>query len=153
MRALNDDSNDVEIPLTSVLDIVFLLLIFFMVATNFTRREIDQQVRLPETETGGSGRSGAPERLVLNVREDGSVVVDGARLDAEGLRLRLREWRAASPDRPAVIRGDGRASYQSVMRVLGACRSEGVRLVDLPVIDLDPSSTEVAQFSRGAGVN
>ena len=138
MRALNDTDNDIEIPLTSVLDVVFLLLVFFMVATTFTRREIDQQVRLPETTAGGGAASVPFERLILNVREDGSVVVDGVRMDEDGLRQRLREWRAASPDRPAVIRGDGRASYQAVMRVLGVCRSEGVLHVDLPVIDLDP---------------
>ena len=148
MRALNNDTNDVDIPLTSLLDVVFLLLIFFMVATNFTRREVDQTVRLPETASGGVGRTGVFDRLIVNVREDGSVVVDGVRLDEDGLRLRLREWLAASPDRPAVIRGDGRASYQAVMRVMGVCRSEGVRQVDVAVIDPGPtvpSTTEIAR--------
>jgi len=147
MRALNDDANDIEVPLTSLLDVVFLLLIFFMVATNFTSREIDQQVRLPESETGATGRSRGPDQLILNVREDGSVVVDGARLDEDALRRRLREWRAAAADRPTVIRGDGRTSYQSVMRVMGICKAEGVQNVGFAVVNpgsTTPPPTEIA---------
>jgi biopolymer transport protein ExbD len=134
MRALNDAENEADIPLTSLIDVVFLLLIFFLVATTFTRKELDQKVQLPRSEAGEKAVA-APENLIVNIREDGALVVNGRRLDEDGLRHELREWRAAHPDRPAAVRGDARVPYQAVMRVLGVCKAEGVVQVDLPVLE------------------
>ncbi|MDR1534384.1 MAG: biopolymer transporter ExbD [Planctomycetota bacterium] len=124
-----------EIPLTSLIDVVFLLLIFFLVATNFSRRELDHSVTLPRSEAG-SDNSRLPSRLVINIRESGDLVVNGRLMaDDNALRILVREFVAARPDRPAIIRADARVAYLTVMRVFGICRAEGVARVDLPVLD------------------
>ena len=134
MKAMRDD--DVyDIPLTSLVDVVFLLLIFFLVATNFTRRETEHSIVLPNSEAGTSD-SRPPARLVVNIRNDGSLVVNGRLLDDDAeLRGMAADFASSRPGRPAVIRADARVPYHAVMRVFGICRAVGVARVDLPVLD------------------
>ncbi len=133
MKALREEDT-YDIPMTSLIDVVFLLLIFFLVATNFNRRETDHSVTLPESEAGVKAES-APSRMVINIREEGTLVVNGKVMTETELRGLVREFIAAHPDRPAVIRADARVPYRAVMRVFGICRSSGVRNVDLPVVE------------------
>lgn len=133
MKALYDEEH-FEIPMTSLIDVVFLLLIFFLVATNFTRKEMDHTITLPESEAGVVA-SQVPNRMVINVREEGTLVVNGKIMTEEELRTSVRDFALVHPERPAVIRADAKVPYRSVMRVFGICRSSGVRHVDLPVMD------------------
>lgn len=133
MKALQEEDH-FEIPMTSLIDIVFLLLIFFLVATNFTRREMDHKVALPQSEAGVKA-SQVPSRMVINIREEGTLVVNGRIMRDDELRTAVREFAEAYPERPAVIRADAKVPYRSVMQVFGICRSAGVRNVDLPVLD------------------
>ena len=134
MKHLARDGDSPEIPLTSLIDVVFLLLVFFLVATTFARREFDHAVRLPQSEGGAPSRA-EPRHLVINVRSDGSVTVEGSLLDRDALRRRLEEWRRSQPDGRVSLRGDAKADYQAVMRVFGLCRAVGIPDIDMPVED------------------
>ncbi len=133
MKALRDEEH-YEIPLTSLLDVVFLLLIFFLVATNFNRLEKDHAVVLPNSEAGVKAES-VPSRLVINIRQEGALVVNGSVMTEDALRVLVRDFAAVHPDRPAVIRADARVAYSVVMKIFGICRAGGVRNVDLPVLE------------------
>lgn len=133
MKALREEDN-YEIPMTSLIDVVFLLLIFFLVATNFTRRETDHAVTLPQSEAGVKADQ-APTRLVINIRQSGALVVNGKVTTEAELRRLITDFAAARPGRPAVIRADAMVPYQAVMRVFGMCRGAGIRNVDLPVLE------------------
>lgn len=137
MKALQEEDN-YEIPMTSLIDVVFLLLIFFLVATNFVHRETDHSVMLPESEAGVKAEQ-APSRLVVNIREEGTLVVNGVVTPEAELRKMVRDFAAAHPQRPAVIRADAKVPYRAVMKVFGICRSGGIKRVDLPV--LEPGNT------------
>ncbi len=133
MKALQEEDN-YEIPMTSLIDIVFLLLIFFLVATNFTRRETDHSVILPNSEAGVKAAQ-VPDRIVVNIHGDGTLVVNGSVTTAGDLRTMVRDFAAVHPGRPAVIRADARVAYRSVMEVFGICRGGGIQNVDLPVLE------------------
>lgn len=133
MKALHDEEA-YEIPMTPLIDVVFLLLIFFLVATTFNRKESDHSVTLPQSESG-TRAANVPSRLVINVRQEGTLVVNGSLMSEEDLRRTVAAFVSAHPDRPAVIRADARVPYQAVMKVFGICRAAGVRNVDLPVLD------------------
>lgn len=133
MRALGDEDN-FEIPMTSLIDMVFLLLIFFLVATNFTRREYDHAVTLPESEAGVKAIN-VPDRLIINIRDNSNLIVNGRVTTETELRSMVADFATVHPDRPAVIRADGRVEYQAVMRVFGLCRGGGIKNVDLPVME------------------
>lgn len=138
MPRVRDEQDVFEVPLTPLIDVVFLLLIFFLVATNFTRKEIDQKVNLPQSE-GGVEQAAVPQDLIINIRKSGVLVVNGRVVENDDLRPIVEQFHQAHPDRPVSIRGDGDVSYQRIMTVMGLCRAVGVERVDLPV---DPLSTE-----------
>ncbi len=133
MKALREEEN-YEIPMTSLIDIVFLLLIFFLVATNFTRLEVDHSITLPYSEAG-TEPSKVPDRIVINIKREGTLVVNGRVTEEEELRRLVREFAGAYPGRAAVIRADASVTYSAVMKVFGMCRGGGVQNVDLPVLE------------------
>ena len=134
MKAMQEEES-YEIPMTALIDVVFLLLIFFLAATNFSRREIDHSVVLPESEAGVKPDS-VPSRLVINIPEEGILVVNGRAVTDTELRRLVGEFVQAGPaGRPAVIRADARVPYRLVMHVFGICRAGGVVNVDLPVTE------------------
>lgn len=136
MRALIEHEDGTEIPLTPLIDVVFLLLIFFLVATSFTRRELDQNVNLPAAE-GGEKSNLNKRNLVINIREDGTLVIAGRLLAESALPEAVTAWRAENPQMRVQLRGDGRVEYRQVMRVMGVCRAAGVERVDLPVLAVE----------------
>ncbi len=132
MPKVQQDDDAFEVPLTPLIDVVFLLLIFFLVATNFTRKEIDHQVRLPKSE-GGVKQEIVPENLVINVRKDGTVVIDGRVVEKDDLRMRVVAWHEQNPQKRVDLRGDADVPYRHMARVMGMCKAVGVEQVDLPV--------------------
>lgn len=132
MRALADEKDSFEVPLTPLIDVVFLLLIFFLVATTFNHKEMDHKVNLAQAE-GGAKPKYERRNLVINVRKNGFVVIHG-RVVAEGqLPAMLEQWRSENPGMRVLLRGDGKVEYSRVMTVMGICRTSGIERVDLPV--------------------
>ena len=129
MRLREDTEGDEFAPnLTSMTDLVFLMLVFFMLATTFVDPEKALGIELP----GAASASDAPaEKLVLNVLEDGTYVVGGASLDAEGLRARLAEAARHGTDTPVTIRGHRLARHEAIVTAMDAC--QGLGLTNLSV--------------------
>ncbi|GAB4163147.1 MAG: biopolymer transporter ExbD [Planctomycetota bacterium] len=132
MRIDEDEEADFGINLTPMIDVVFLLLIFFLVATTFAREELDMDLRLPEA------RSGIPDRqghlLVVNVLADGRITVDGREIGLEGLRQRLRSAAARDPEQAVQIRSDERGMVGATLRVLDAVRTAKLSRVDFAAL-------------------
>jgi biopolymer transport protein ExbD len=117
-------SEEPEINVVSLIDVVLLLVVFFMLSSNFTA-EGRLQIRLPQASSGPTSRN-SDEALVVTVSASGSYLVNGRELvnsGADTLRAAVTKITANSPHANAVtIRADGRASHQSVvtaMDVLG----------------------------------
>lgn len=122
------EGDEFALNLTSMTDIVFLMLVFFMLATTFVDPEKALGIELP----GASAASDAPaEELIINVLEDGTYVVGGVSLDAEGLKARLGEAARARPDTPVTIRGHRLARHEAIVTAMDAC--QGLGLTNLSV--------------------
>ena len=111
--------------LTPMIDIVFLLIIFFMVGTKFAEMERTVQLEVPKVGDLGA-LSSAPEKRVINVYNDGSIVVDRRSITLEQLRAELKSAPAQYPELGVVVRGDGAGPFQNVASVLTACRQAGI---------------------------
>lgn len=112
------------IELTPMIDVVFLLIIFFLVATTFQRMEREIAVSVPESETGRAGEEG-PEPVVVNVIPDDDgyrIVVSGNAVTLEQLRRLLARRVASEPATKALVRADGDLRHQQVVEVADACR-------------------------------
>jgi biopolymer transport protein ExbD len=111
--------------LTPMLDIVFNLIIFFMVGTRFTSVEQSIDVQVPQVSSAGT-QSAKPAKMVINVRRDGTVVVDQDTLTLDSLAERLRSAREKNRKLSVIVRGDGEGAFQAVASTLAICRKSGV---------------------------
>jgi biopolymer transport protein ExbD len=114
------------IDLTPIIDMVFLLLIFFLVATTFHQTEREMQIALPVAQSAGP-ISAVLRELVINVDAEGRIVVGGRTVDAEGLREVVQSATGRNPEQKVTIRGDRRAAYAHIVRVLDICKGAGVQ--------------------------
>lgn len=119
-----------SINLTSMLDVVLNLIIFFMISTQFIQEERQYDVKLP-TVSEATALSGQPDEIVVNVLANGSLMVKGKSVATAELELLLTVARERFPGQAVVVRADGDGKYQPVMDVLAACRRADIRNVSL----------------------
>ena len=123
-----------SVELTPIIDMVFLLLIFFLVTTTYQQAERETRIALPEVEAGGPISSVLRE-IVINVDETGAIVVGGQSTALEELRTLVERAVETNPDQKVSVRGDRDAPYGSVARVLDVCKAAGI---DQPFLDSVP---------------
>ncbi|MCA9062572.1 MAG: biopolymer transporter ExbD [Planctomycetaceae bacterium] len=115
-----------QLNLTSMIDVVFLLIIFFMVGTRFTEIEQKLDIELP-TATPMEAMSRQPDPLIVDVSRTGEISVNGALLTRDELKSQLVAAREVYPEQVVVIRGDGDATYQRMFDVMDTCRQAEIR--------------------------
>ncbi len=120
-RRPNGKAPDMGFPMAPMIDIVFLLLCFFVSSQIFSQWETEIDITLPTAQS-----SETPERLpgeiIINLRADGETVVNGKTLGREDLSALLARIVDMFPGQPVLIRADRRTAYEHVIRVLDACR-------------------------------
>lgn len=115
-----------SIELTPIVDMVFLLLIFFLVATTFQQTEREMKIALPEASSAGP-ISMALREIIINVDSEGSIIVAGRTMTTDDLRALVEEAVAANPDQKVTVRGDQATAYAQIVRVLDVCKGAGVQ--------------------------
>lgn len=126
-----------EVNLTSLIDVVFLLLIFFMVSATFERQAL-LRVELPEAAT--AERETLPDRVELVITETGDYFVgDNMLADQrrDTLRLALSQAFSDRPDALLVIRADSRAEHGLVVRAMDAASAEGITKLTIATVEED----------------
>lgn len=118
-------SKPASFALTSMLDVIFLLLCFFVTASVFSQWESEISIQLPNATTADEP-SRLPGEIIVNIREDGSIRVNGFDLPLFELGQRLEKIARFYPGQSVIIRGDRAASYESIVKVVDTCRSAGV---------------------------
>lgn len=116
---------DSGINLTPLIDVVFLLLIFFMVTTTFTQ-ETRLLISLPEA--GGERVDAEPESLELTIDKEGNYALNGQSLinrDIKTIMAALKDASAGNRDLPVVITADAESSHQAVVTAMDAAGKLG----------------------------
>jgi len=123
MRFLKKREEDYNISLPSMTDIIFLLLIFFMVATVLkdSTRRLDLQ--LPEAR---SGQLSEVRRLTIEMAADGGISLNGDLVTQEQLEQQLQPTGGAESQRSVMIKADKRLVYGKVIEVMGLCQASGI---------------------------
>jgi len=129
-----DEAGEPEFSMAPLIDVVFQMLIFFLVATSWANREHELEIELPAAASATLAEA-QPEELVIDVRRDGSCALRGRVVDAPTLAAELGDYARANASRPVTIRGDRLAHHESVVAVLDACGQAG--LSNLAVSTLD----------------
>ena len=118
--------------LTPMIDIVFLLIIFFMLGTKFTELERKIGLQIPEVTDSGV-LTAAPEKKIVNVFRDGTITLDQTAVTLEELTSRLADARSQYSELGVLIRGDAEGRFQRVAEVLNACKQAGIRELGISV--------------------
>ena len=106
------DEEDVELDMTPMLDVVFILLIFFIVTAVFVK-EPGEDVFRPEAQTQERERP----TLLVAVNSDGEIYVDGDILELSQLRNAFEQLRSENPRAEAMIQGDREAPAGTILDV------------------------------------
>ena len=122
-----DDEEAGEIDLTPMLDVVFILLIFFIVTSVFvTEAGID--VSKPEASTV-EDTSG--DMILIAVGPQGDIWIDGDQIDPRFIRARIELRLADAPNSAVIIQGDESASNEQIMLILKAAREANINDVSI----------------------
>ncbi len=108
--------------MTPMIDVVFLLIIFFLVSSHLAKQEAQMKLPLPAAETGQKPISTESPRVTINVLDDGSLMLAGRVVDADDLQRRLAErLEKSGPDLEVRIRSHRDAPYGHVEPIMLAC--------------------------------
>ena len=113
------------LALTSMLDVIFLLLCFFVTVSVFSQWESEMSIKLPNAKTAE-----APERLpgeiIVNLAKDGGVSVNSVKLSLEELGARLAKVAKFYPGQPVIIRADKEVRYEALVKLIDTCRASDI---------------------------
>ena len=130
---------EVGVNLTPLIDVVFLLLIFFMVSTTFTR-ETQLQLDQPESASGEPVENQNLEQIEVLVSAAGEVTINGKSLinpNLDSLQTALQREAGGNNSLPVVITADAKASHQSVITVMDAAGQQGFSRLRLTTNELE----------------
>jgi biopolymer transport protein ExbD len=130
MKFQRGDEDDYNLNVTSLVDIVLMLLIFFMVSSayvDFTKR---MDVQLPSASGGGSLSPGKP--YTIEIDGDGRIFLDGGQVKLEEIKARLAQTGATR--KSVVIRADKKLLYGLAVQVMGICSESGIGDIGLAVL-------------------
>lgn len=123
----NGDDAEAAINLTPMLDIVFIMLIFFIVTTSFVK-ESGVDISRPTAETAERQERG---NILVAIRPNGEIWIDGRAVDIRAVRASIERLRAETPEGEVIIQGDRKAQIGLLVRVMDQIRQAGVTNVSI----------------------
>ncbi|MCB1662425.1 MAG: biopolymer transporter ExbD [Pseudomonadales bacterium] len=116
-----------SIDLTPMLDVVFIMLIFFIVTASFIK-ETGIEVNRPDALTAESKKNAS---ILVAVNANSEIWIDKRRIDVRAVRSNIERLRAENPEGAVVIQADEKATAETVIKVMDAAREAGVYDVSL----------------------
>ena len=126
MIPVEEPRGGIAIELTPLIDMVFLLLVFFLIATSFHQAEREMQIALPGAASAGP-ISTALREIVINVTADGDIVVSGRPMTRDDLTALVEQAVAANAEQKVTVRGDKSTAYANIVGVLDICKAAGIQ--------------------------
>ena len=123
--------DDMRVELTSMTDIVFLLLIFFMVSTTFVDFSRRLDIQLPESKAAEVAQE--VQQHIVEMGQEGSLHLDGQRVRLEELVQRLQSSQGQTVQRSVIIKADKRLPYGQVVTILGLVRQANIHDIAVAV--------------------
>ena len=125
-----EEEEKVEIQMTSMMDCIFLMLIFFLVSSQLKKVEKELPIELPRANTTRDVKS-TPDLITVSVNAKGELFVNSKPVGDAGLKNALANAAKENPDRRIRINGDVFAPFRSIVQVLDTCQGEGLTVVGI----------------------
>ncbi len=127
--------------MTSMMDIIFLMLFFFITTSVFSQWEYEIDISLPSAQSGK-----APDRLpgeiIINIAADGRVSVNQQDLTFDALKTRLDRLARYFPGQPVVLRADKETRYEDLIKVVDTCRKADIWNFSMATMEEKAAATE-----------
>ena len=130
MAVKYEDDEHIEIQMTSMMDCIFLILIFFLVSSQLKKVEKELPIELPRANTTRDVKS-TPDLITVSVNAKGELFVNSKPVGDAGLKNALANAAKENPDRRIRINGDVFAPFRSIVQVLDTCQGEGLTVVGI----------------------
>ncbi|HEX5764065.1 MAG TPA: biopolymer transporter ExbD [Woeseiaceae bacterium] len=140
MKLSSQSRPEPDVNLTPLIDVVFLLLIFFMVSTSFVKQS-QITIRLPEAESTAMVEE-PPEKIDIMITEQGTYLVNGRELinnRPETIRNALQRVSGGNTDLPLTISADANARHQHVVTAMDVAGRLGFVRISIATVD-DPTN-------------
>jgi biopolymer transport protein ExbD len=127
-------ADEVELNLISLVDVVLLLVIFFMLSTTFVQ---DARLRVELPEAGSAVAERSPQAIIITISAQGSYRVNDRALvnnERATLSAALRQVTGGSSREPVTIRADARATHQSVVTAMDVAAKQGFTQVNIATV-------------------
>ena len=117
------------INMSSLLDVMFILIIFFLATTTFQEEERDIEVSLPSDSS--TTLSSAEKVIVINVRRDSAYVVLNRQMTVEEMTMAIQEEIKKDPDKKVLVRADREALHGYVAKAISICKQAGIKKANI----------------------
>lgn len=128
-----DRMQQARVPLAPMMDILFLLLVFFVTTSSFRAEESAIDVGLPTAETGQDLKTISTE-VVVNITNDGRIIIANRTMDLPQMRTLLSDLIETWPNERVIIRGDKKVTYEQLIEVVDAARAVGVNNIHFATV-------------------
>ncbi|HOE60504.1 MAG TPA: biopolymer transporter ExbD [Kiritimatiellia bacterium] len=127
--------------MTSMMDIIFLMLFFFITTSVFSQWEYEINITLPSAQSG-KVPDRLPGEIIINITRDGRVSVNQQDLTLDALRARLDRLARYFPGQPVVLRADKETRYEDLIKVVDTCRKADIWNFSMATSEEKPAATE-----------
>lgn len=114
-----------SVQMAPLMDIIFIVLIFFMTLSVFYQLETELSITVPEAKEGQKGER-TPGEIVINITEEGTIVVNQDKLTMIQLETMLKKVSSLFPNQPVIVRADKKTYHEYVVQVLDACAAANI---------------------------
>jgi len=125
--------------IVSLIDILAILLIFFIVTTTFKKNQPQLKIALPESKSAAAAET-KEEPAILEVKDEQTLQLDGQPVTLDALAVELRRVNEADPARGIALQADEGVPFRVIVRIIDALRDAGIR--NLPAFARPPEKGE-----------
>jgi biopolymer transport protein ExbD len=132
----------VPLQLAPLIDILLLLLLFFIITMNFAKQETEIEISVPAADEGKVNEDRDVGEIVVNVKKDGSITVEGATLTEEQLLTKLKLIASVHKDQAVILRGDEESLHKDNVKVLNVCQKAGIWNISFATREPEDAATQ-----------
>ena len=131
-RSFAQPDNDEDVNVTPLLDIVFIMLIFFIVTSTFVK-EPGVEITRPDAVTASERKLAS---IIVAISEDDEIWINKERVELEGVKTVVEQLRRENPKGTAVVQADSKAKTRLLVEVVNQIRSTGISDVAVSTEDV-----------------
>ena len=129
MKFLQSPGDELTLPLAPLIDIIFLLIIFFLISSSFEKGENSLGIHLPAAAGRNDPADAKPLSWTFNIRMDGTIIFENKMVTREGITGLLLTNQSRRSSVQVVLRADERVPYGVVIKLLGQFNQHGYQKV------------------------